>query len=628
MSDSIKHECGIALIRLLKPLDYYKERYGSFLYGLNRLYILMEKQRNRGQEGAGVVGVKLDMPPGYKYMDRVRSCQADPIQDVFNSINTPFKGKNIKDCTTEWAKKNLPFVSEIYLGHLRYATFGKNNLDLVHPLKRASNWRSRNLALAANFNLTNVDELFQSLIDEGQHPRNYSDTVTLLEKTGYYLDDEIQNRYRHYKESGYPKNEISELIEDNLDMLSILSKSCKDWDGGYAVAGVAGHGDAFVMRDPWGIRPAYYYADDEIVVAASEASVIRTAFGVDDTNIKEIEPGFALIIKKNGKIFTGMVREPQQRSSCSFERIYFSRGNDRNIYKERKKLGELLTAQIIEAIEGDIDNTVFSFIPNTAETSFYGMIKGVQKYMLKEKKRQISDSKGCWSEEKLEEIILKEPRVEKVVIKDAKLRTFITSDSDRDEMVGHVYDVTYGAVKSTDNLVVIDDSIVRGTTLKRSILRILDTLGPKRIIIVSSAPQIRYPDCYGIDMTRMGEFIAFNAAIELLKEGGKENIINEVYNKCKSQEGLPKEQIVNFVKEIYEPFSYEEISDKIAQMVKNSFVRADVRLVFQRVENLHEACNDNSGDWYFTGNYPTPGGNKVVNTAFINWVEGRDERSY
>lgn len=628
MSDSIKHECGIALIRLLKPLDYYKERYGSFLYGLNRLYILMEKQRNRGQEGAGVVGVKLDMPPGYKYMDRVRSCQADPIQDVFNSINTPFKGKNIKDCTTEWAKKNLPFVSEIYLGHLRYATFGKNNLDLVHPLKRASNWRSRNLALAANFNLTNVDELFQSLIDEGQHPRNYSDTVTLLEKTGYYLDDEIQNRYRHYKESGYAKNEISELIEDNLDMLSILSKSCKDWDGGYAVAGVSGHGDAFVMRDPWGIRPAYYYADDEIVVAASEASVIRTAFGVDDTNIKEIEPGFALIIKKNGKIFTGMVREPQQRSSCSFERIYFSRGNDRNIYKERKKLGELLTAQIIEAIEGDIDNTVFSFIPNTAETSFYGMIKGVQKYMLKEKKRQISDSKGCWSEEKLEEIILKEPRVEKVVIKDAKLRTFITSDSDRDEMVGHVYDVTYGAVKSTDNLVVIDDSIVRGTTLKRSILRILDTLGPKRIIIVSSAPQIRYPDCYGIDMTRMGEFIAFNAAIELLKEGGKENIINEVYNKCKSQEGLPKEQIVNFVKEIYEPFSYEEISDKIAQMVKNSFVRADVRLVFQRVENLHEACNDNSGDWYFTGNYPTPGGNKVVNTAFINWVEGRDERSY
>ena len=628
MGDSIKHECGIALIRLLKPLDFYKEKYGSFLYGLNRLYILMEKQRNRGQEGAGVVGVKLDMPPGYKYMDRVRSCQADPIQDVFNNINTPFKGKNLKECTSEWAKQNLPFVSEIYLGHLRYATFGKNNLDLVHPLKRASNWRSRNLALAANFNLTNVDELFQSLIEEGQHPRNYSDTVTLLEKTGYYLDDEIQNRYRFYKEAGYPKFEISTLIEDNLDLISILSKSCKDWDGGYAVAGVAGHGDAFVMRDPWGIRPAYFYADDEIVVAASEASVIRTAFGVDDTNIKEIEPGHALIIKKNGKIITGMVREAKPRSSCSFERIYFSRGNDRNIYKERKKLGELLTSQILEAIEGDIENSVFSFIPNTAETSFYGMIKGVQKYMLKEKKRLISESKGCWSEEQLEEIILREPRVEKVVIKDAKLRTFITSDSDRDEMVGHVYDVTYGAVKPNDNLVVIDDSIVRGTTLKRSILRILDTLGPKRIIIVSSAPQIRYPDCYGIDMTKMGEFIAFNAAIELLKERGMSLLISDVYNKCKQQQYLPKEQILNFVKEIYEPFTYDEISDKIAQMVKNSSVRADVKLVFQKVENLHQACNENSGDWYFTGNYPTPGGNKVVNTAFINWFEGRDERSY
>ncbi len=628
MSDSIKHECGIALIRLLKPLEFYKEKYGSFLYGLNRLYILMEKQRNRGQEGAGVVGVKLDMPPGFKYMDRVRSCQSDPIQDVFNTINLPFKGRIINSTEAGWAKHNLPFVSEIYLGHLRYATFGKNNLDLVHPLKRASNWRSRNLALAANFNLTNVDELFQSLIEAGQHPRNYSDTVTLLEKTGYFLDDEIQNMYRHYRDLGYPKIEITTLIEENLNLVNILTNSCKDWDGGYAVAGVAGHGDAFVMRDPWGIRPAYYYSDDEIAVAASEASVIRTAFGVDDNKIKEIEPGHALIIKKNGNIFSEKVREPQLRSSCSFERIYFSRGNDRNIYKERKKLGELLTNQIIEAIEGDIENTVFSFIPNTAETSFYGMIKGIQKFMLKEKKREISESKGCWSEERLEEIIIKEPRVEKVVIKDAKLRTFITSDNDRDEMVGHVYDVTYGAVKTSDNLVVIDDSIVRGTTLKRSILRILDTLGPKRIIIVSSAPQIRYPDCYGIDMTKMGEFIAFNAAVELLRERGMENLINEVYLKCKNQNNLPKEKLKNYVKEIYEPFSYDEISSRIAQMVKNSCVRADVKLVFQTVENLHEACKENSGDWYFTGNYPTPGGNRVVNTAFINWVEGRDERSY
>ncbi len=628
MGDILKHECGIALIRLLKPLDFYKQKYGSTLYGLNRLYILMEKQRNRGQEGAGVVGVKLDMPAGYKYLDRVRSCNSDPIQDVFNTIQEPFI-KELNDATDPaWAKQNLPFVSEIYLGHLRYATFGKNNIDLVHPLKRASNWRTRNLALAANFNLTNVDELFQSLIEAGQHPRNYSDTVTLLEKTGYYLDDEIQNKYRYYRDLGHSKKDISTLIEENLDLVSVLTNSCKDWDGGYAVAGVVGHGDAFVMRDPWGIRPAYYYADDEVVVAASEASVIRTAFGVDDTNIREINPGYALIIKKNGNFSVNLVREPQKRSSCSFERIYFSRGNDRDIYKERKKLGELLTPQLMDAIDSDIDNTVFSFIPNTAESSFYGMVKGIQKHMLKEKKRLIHESKDCWSEEKLEEIILREPRVEKIVIKDAKLRTFITSDSDRDEMVGHVYDVTYGAVKPTDNLVVIDDSIVRGTTLKRSILRILDTLNPKRIIIVSSAPQIRYPDCYGIDMTRMGEFIAFNAAVELLRERGMEGIIDDVYSRCKAQIGLPKESYINYVKDIYAPFTYEEVSDKIAFMVKNSSVRADVKVVFQRVENLHEACKDNSGDWYFTGEYPTPGGNRVVNTAFINWMEGRDERSY
>jgi amidophosphoribosyltransferase len=568
------------------------------------------------------------MPPGYKYMDRVRSCQSDPIQDVFNTIQQPFIQDLNNETETSWAKQNLPFVSEIYLGHLRYATFGKNNIDLVHPLKRASNWRTRNLALAANFNLTNVDELFQSLIEAGQHPRNYSDTVTLLEKTGYYLDDEIQNKYRYYRDLGHPKKDISPLIEENLDLVNVLTNSCKDWDGGYTVAGVVGHGDAFVMRDPWGIRPAYYYADDEVVVAASEASVIRTAFGVDDTNIREIAPGYALIIKKSGDISVNMVREPQKRSSCSFERIYFSRGNDKDIYKERKKLGELLTPQLMDAIDSDIDNTVFSFIPNTAESSFYGMVKGIQKHMMKEKKRLIHESKDCWSEEQLEEIILREPRVEKIVIKDAKLRTFITSDSDRDEMVGHVYDVTYGAVKPTDNLVVIDDSIVRGTTLKRSILRILDTLNPKRIIIVSSAPQIRYPDCYGIDMTRMGEFIAFNAAVELLRERGMDGVIDDVYNRCKAQQALPKESYVNYVKDIYAPFTYEEVSDKIASMVKNSSVRADVKVVFQRVEDLHEACRENSGDWYFTGEYPTPGGNRVVNTAFINWMEGRDERSY
>lgn len=641
MSDVLNHECGIALVRLLKPLEHFQKKYGTYLYGLNRLYILMEKQRNRGQEGAGVAGVKLDMPPGFKYIDRVRSCESNPIQDVFNRIHEPFEKLNGEDrkvgqsslawglpSDTETAKRLLPFVSEVYLGHLRYSTFGKNNLDLVHPLKRASNWRTRNLVLAANFNLTNVDELFESLIKAGQHPRDYSDTVTLLEKVGYYLDDEIQDKYRYYRDKGYTKEEISPLIEVNLDIASILSKSSADWDGGYAVAGVIGHGDSFVMRDPWGIRPAFYYKDDEIVVVASEASVIRTAFTVDDEAIREIKPGHALIIKKCGEVSEQMVREPKERASCSFERIYFSRGNDRHIYKERKRLGELLTRQIIEEIGGDLENTVFSYIPNTAETSFYGMVDGIRLYMAEEKKREIREANGSLSDERLEELITKEPRVEKIVIKDAKLRTFISSEEGRNDLVGHVYDVTYGAVKRSDNLIVIDDSIVRGTTLKNSILRILDTLNPKKIVIVSSAPQIRYPDCYGIDMSRMGEFIAFNAAIELLKERGLTRVIEDVYQKCKAQVGLPKESYVNHVKEIYAPFTYEEVAAKIAQMVKNSFVKAEVSVVFQTIENLHIACKDNSGDWYFTGDYPTPGGNKVVNTAFINWMEGRNERPY
>jgi len=602
MSDKINHECGIALVRMRKPLDYYQQKYGSYLYGLKRLYVLMEKQRNRGQEGAGVVGVKLDMEPGCKYMDRVRSCGSNPIQEVFSKIHEPLTKEAVASRDAIKAKEELPFVSEVYLGHLRYATFGKNNIDLVHPLKRSSNWRSRNLALAANFNLTNVDELFDSLIKAGQHPRNYSDTVTLLEKVGYFMDDEIQNRYRLYRDMGVSREEISPMIEENLNWADVLSKSSSDWDGGYAVAGVAGHGDAFVMRDPWGIRPAFYYFDDELAVVASEASVIRTAFGVNDEMIQEIKPGYALIIKKSGDISEIMVREPFEKRSCSFERIYFSRGNDRHIYQERKMLGKLLAEQLYNSVGGDIDNTVFSFIPNTAETSFYGMIEGMERYG--------------------------KPRAEKIVIKDAKLRTFITSDIDRDEMVGHVYDVTYGVVKPGDNLVVIDDSIVRGTTLKQSILRILDGLGPKKIIIVSSAPQIRYPDCYGIDMTRMGEFIAFNAAIELLRERGMSSVIDDVYRKCKAQQGLSKEHYVNYVKEIYAPFTYDEVSHKIAQMVKNSFVKAEVELVFQTIENLHIACPDNRGDWYFSGDYPTPGGNKVVNTAFINWMEGSNERSY
>lgn len=628
MSDVLKHECGIAFIRLLKPLDYYKQKYGTALYGLKRLYILMEKQRNRGQEGAGAVGVKLDMPLGLKYIDRVRSCASNPIQDVFERIDASMAGFNSEINDTTFAKNNIPFVSEIYLGHLRYATFGKNNIDFVHPLKRASNWRSRNLALAANFNLTNVDELFESLIDAGQHPRNYSDTVTLLEKVGYYLDNEIQDKYRLYRDQGYSKREITPLIEGGLNIREVLAKSSADWDGGYAVAGVIGHGDAFVMRDPWGIRPAYFYKDDEVIVAASEGSVIQTAFRIDGTKIEEIKPGYGIIIRKDGTFTQELIREPMPRKSCSFERIYFSRGNDREIYQERKKLGELLTPQLIDAVEGDLENTVFSFIPNTAETSFYGMVKGIQQHMVEEKKLAIKRSKNNWTEESLEEIICREPRIEKIVIKDAKLRTFITSDEGRDELVGHVYDATYGAVKSSDNLVVIDDSIVRGTTLKRSILTILDSLGPKQIIIVSSAPQIRYPDCYGIDMNRMGEFIAFNAAIALLKDRGMESTIERVYQKCKEQENKPKEEIINYVKEIYAPFTQQEISKKIAELITATSIKAKVKLVFQTVENLHRACPENNGDWYFTGDYPTPGGNKVVNRAFINWVEGKSERSY
>lgn len=628
MSDQIHHECGIALIRLLKPLDYYKNKYGSLLYGLNKLYVLMEKQRNRGQDGAGVVGVKLDMPPGYKYIDRVRSCDANPIQDVFERIKGQIKESLEDNYTGDEAKNSVPFASEIYLGHLRYATFGKNNIDYVHPLKRASNWRCKNLAIAANFNLTNVEELFNDLIELGQHPRNYSDTVTLLEQVGFHLEDEIQDKYKLYRDLGHSKKDITPLVEENLDLGKILSRSCEQWDGGYVVAGVIGNGDSFVMRDPWGIRPAYYYKDDEIIIVASEGSVIQTALNLDSDEIQEIEAGCALIIKKDGSLTQTRVRESQLKRSCSFERIYFSRGNEKSIYRERKRLGELLTPQILKAIDYDLDNSVFSFIPNTAETSFYGMVTGVRRYMTEQNIAKISSLKDVPSEADLKDIFSKEPRVEKIVIKDAKLRTFITSDNDRDEMVGHVYDVTYGAVKKDDNLIVIDDSIVRGTTLKRSILTKLDSLNSKRIVIVSSSPQIRYPDCYGIDMTRMGEFIAFNAAISLLRERGMDCVIDDVYQKCKSQQHLPKEMHVNYVKEIYSQLTDDEISDKIAVMVKDKSVRADVKLVFQTVENLHKACPENLGDWYFTGDYPTPGGNKVVNTAFINWMEGRNQRSY
>lgn len=633
MSELIKHECGIAMIRLRKPLEYYKVKYGTWQYGLNKLYLLMEKQHNRGQDGAGVVGVKIDMAAGQDYIHRHRSVDANPIKDVFDNIFGEFNHAKTNFPNTyhdpAWAKNNLPFVSELYLGHLRYGTFGRNSVEYTHPVMRQNNWRSRNLVLAGNFNLTNVDELFDLLVDLGQHPKAYTDTVTILEKVGHFLDEENELLFRRYKNEGYSNKEISPLIERNLDLRQTLERSSRDWDGGYAIGGIIGHGDAFVLRDPWGIRPAYYYADDEIVVVASERPVIQTVMNVSWKSVQEVKPGGALIVKKDGTLSEEMVRVPQERKSCSFERIYFSRGSDRDIYLERKKLGHLLAPTIMKAVDNDLENTVFSYIPNTAETAFSGMMEGIRDLLLEWKKDKIHALGENMTEEEISKIISVEPRIEKVAIKDVKMRTFITDDSSRDDLVGHVYDVTYGVVKNEkDTLVVIDDSIVRGTTLKQSILRILDRLHPRRIIIISSAPQIRYPDCYGIDMAELGKFIAFSAAIALLKETGRSHVLDETYKKCKEQQHLPKEEIVNYVKEIYRPFTNEEISAKIAQLLKPVDCNAEVDIVYQTVDNLHKACPNDLGDWYFTGDYPTPGGNKVVNTSFINYIEGIKGRAY
>lgn len=635
MSEAIKHECGIALVRLLKPLEYYQQKYGTWQYGLQRLFLLMEKQHNRGQDGAGAVGLKLDQPSGEQYIYRTRSNGDNPIQDVINGINRPIQQafEHHPELASDpvWAKNHLPFAGEVYLGHLRYGTFGNNNIEYCHPVMRENNWRSRNLALAGNFNLTNVDEIFASLVELGQHPKNFSDTVTILENVGHFVDDEVQLLFRQYKNEGLDNRDISEKIESSIDIRKILERSSRKWDGGYVIGGIFGHGDAFVTRDPWGIRPAYFYYDDEIVVVASERPVIQTAINVRYCQVQELKPGHAIIIRKNGHVSDELVRVPQERKSCSFERIYFSRGSDRDIYHERKQLGFLLAPTLLERVGYDIDNTVFSYIPNTAETAYLGLMDGVREQIKLRQCEQVlaEQSKGEVSRERFMEIMRHEPRFEKIPIKDVKMRTFITADSGRDNMVGHVYDVTYGIVKNLqDTLVVIDDSIVRGTTLKRSILRILDRLHPKKIIVVSSAPQIRYPDCYGIDMAKLGDFCAFAAAIELLKETGRENIINETYKACKEQQNLPKEEIVNCVKDIYKPFTVEEISQKVAQMLTPEGMHAEVEIVFQTVENLHKACPNDSGDWYFTGNYPTPGGNKVVNTAFINYIEGRNARAY
>ncbi|MGB4653924.1 MAG: amidophosphoribosyltransferase [Bacteroidales bacterium] len=633
MSDQIKHECGIALIRLLQPLEYYNSNYGTNTYAINKLHLLIEKQHNRGQDGAGVASIKFDQKQGSRYMDCVKSNSSSPINDVFKQIYKPFQDlqKNNPDLLRDvgYLKENVPFFAELYLGHLRYGTFGKNNLENIHPVIRSNNWKTRNLALAGNFNLTNVDELFDQLVELGQYPIATSDTVTILEKIGHFLDEENERQYRELKEKGYSKKEATEHIAQNMDIQQLLTRSAQYWDGGYAIAGIIGHGDAFVMRDPNGIRPAYWYADNEVVVATSERPAIQTTFNVSVDKIKEIEPGTALIIKRSGEHFTVPFIKPQKRLACSFERIYFSRGTDKDIYLERKKLGKLLARKVLEKVNYDIENTVFSYIPNTAASAFYGMREELFNIYDDIKVDQIMNLKDEISPEKVKQILAKKIRSEKVAVKDIKLRTFIAQESQRNDLVAHVYDVTYGIINTyKDNLVVVDDSIVRGTTLKNSIIRILDRLGPKHIVIASSAPQIRYPDCYGIDMAVITDFIAFKACIELIKETKQENIINIVYKKCKEQEFAPKEQIVNYVKDLYDLFTEEQISDKIAQMITPSDCRAKVSVVYQSVENLHKATPNNLGDWYFTGNYPTPGGNKVVNKSFINFIEGKNERAY
>lgn len=632
MSDFLHHECGIAVIRLLKPLSYYQEKYGTALYGINKLYLLMEKQHNRGQDGAGVVNIKLDTGAGSPYIFRHRSTSRQAIQEIFEKINQPFidlkESQPGKLNDTDWLKENIPFAGELFLGHLRYATFGKNGLESCHPLLRQNNWKSRNLVVAGNFNLTNVDELLEQLIELGQHPKEKSDTVTVMEKIGHFLDEENELLFKKFKQEGLANKEISEHIARELDIKRILTRATKNWDGGYTIAGLIGHGDAFVMRDPSGIRPAYFYADDEVAVVTSERPAMQTAFNLPVEAIREIKPGHALVIKKDGMLEQVKFREPLEKKSCSFERIYFSRGSDVDIYKERKELGRLLCPAILEAVEYDLKNTVFSFIPNTAEAAFYGMVKGVEGYLREVKKKKIIKAGISITEEQLEEILSIRPRVEKIAIKDAKLRTFITDDLHRDELVTHVYDITYGTIrKGIDNLVVIDDSIVRGTTLKKSIVKMLDRLGPKKMVVVSSAPQIRYPDCYGIDMAKLSDFVAFNAAIALLEENNLDHVIDEVYHKCLEQLESTGE-IKNHVKAIYKPFTAEQVSDKVAQIIKTKEINAEIKVIFQKIEDLHKACPNHTGDWYFSGDYPTPGGNKVACRSFVNYMEGLNQRAY
>ena len=630
MSDFLQHECGIAMLRLKQPLQYYIDKYGSAFYGLNKMYLLMEKQHNRGQDGAGLANIKLDVPPGKRYISRIRSVDSRPIQDVFSRIMPRFEGLTSEQLSNgQYLQEEMAFTGELFLAHLRYGTFGKNQVENCHPFLRQNNWRTRNLVVAGNFNMTNNDELFEKLVSLGQHPKEQVDTVTILERIGHFLDVENQRLFDRYKQEGLSNEAISKRIAEELDIQTILEHGANSLDGGYVMCGLVGHGDAFVMRDPNGIRPAFWYEDDEVVVVTSERPVIQTAFNVPTDQVREIEPGHALIIKRDGSVSMPQVKQPGERKACSFERIYFSRGNDQDIYHERKELGRLLVPQIMEAVEHDLDNTVTSFIPNTAEVCFYGLIKGLEDHLSQAKISRLIGLGANPDPAEIKRILDERARIEKIAIKDAKLRTFITEDANRDDLVAHVYDIAYGTVEAgKDNLVVIDDSIVRGTTLKRSILRILDRLGPKRIVVASSAPQIRYPDCYGIDMARLGDFIAFQAAISLIKERGMDHLIDEVYERCKAQVALPKEENVNQVKAIYEPFTTEELNDRISQLLTPEGMKAEVKIVFQSIEGLHEACPNNTGDWYFTGDFPTPGGHKVVNRAFVYYVEGSNERAY
>jgi len=631
MSDALKHECGIGHIRLLKPLEFYKKKYGSAFYGINKMYLLMEKQHNRGQDGAGFASIKLNVEPGNRFISRIRSKEKQPIQDVFSKINLRINSeigsnKNILE-DIQKLKTKVPYLAEVMLGHVRYGTFGNNSVENVHPFLRQNNWKHRNLILAGNFNMTNSRELFNSLIELGQHPKEYTDTVVIMEKIGHFLDDAVRKLYKEFKKDGLSKQECTIKISEKLDVFKILKKASNSWDGGYVIGGLLGHGDSFVFRDPNGIRPAFYYKDEEIVVVASERPAIQTAFNLKLNQIKELNPGNAIVIKCSGKVKIKSVIKKDEKKSCSFERIYFSRGNDSDIYQERKNLGKYIMPKVLEEINYDTLNTVFSYIPNTAETSFFGMIESVEEFLNAKKTEEIINKKNL-SEDKIRKILSQRPRIEKIAVKDVKLRTFITEDNSRDDLVEHVYDITYGVVKKEDTLVIIDDSIVRGTTLKKSILKMLDRLNPKKIIIVSSAPQIRYPDCYGIDMANLESLIAFNAALALLKEKNKSSLIKDIYLKCKEELKLEDAEMQNQVKKIYNQFSYDEISKKITEILSSDIIKSEVKIIFQPIENLHKACPNSKGDWYFTGDYPTDGGNRVVNTAFVNYYEGNKKRAY